>query len=98
MESKRIDLKKGFVEVYDFGEIKLHSYQTNDLMYDESYILENKDNVLLVEFPAFYDNLGEFEEYVKGLNKNIARKSIFRSPKWRNNFKRCKRLCFRRNY
>ena len=34
-------------------------------MNDESYILENKDNVLLVEFPAFYDNLGEFEEYVK---------------------------------
>ena len=36
METKRIDLKKGFIEVYDFGEIKLHSYQTNDLMYDES--------------------------------------------------------------
>lgn len=57
MESKRIDLKKGFMEIYDFGEIKLHAYQTNDLMNDESYILENKDNVLLVEFPAFYDNL-----------------------------------------
>ena len=57
MESKRIDLKKGFMEIYDFGEIKLHAYQTNDLMSDESYILENKDNVLLVEFPAFYDNL-----------------------------------------
>ena len=80
MESKRIDLKKGFVEIYDFGEIKLHSYQTNDLMYDESYILENKDNVLLVEFPAFYDNLGEFEEYVKGLNKNIVGKVFSDHP------------------
>lgn len=86
MELKRINLKKGFIEIYDFGEIKLHSYQTNDLMYDESYILENKDNVLLVEFPAFYDNLEEFEGYVKGLNKNIIRKSIFGSSKWRNNF------------
>ena len=57
MEKTRIDLKKGYMEVYDFGEIKLHAYQTNDLMYDESYILENKDNVLLVEFPAFYDSL-----------------------------------------
>ena len=28
MESKRIDLKKGFVEVYDFGEIKLSNHQT----------------------------------------------------------------------
>lgn len=80
MESKRIDLKKGFVEVYDFGEIKLHSYQTNDLMYDESYILENKENVLLVEFPAFYDNLEEFEEYVKGLNKNIVGKVFSDHP------------------
>lgn len=80
MESKRIDLKKGFVDVYDFGEIKLHSYQTNDLMYDESYILENSGNVLLVEFPAFYDNLGEFEEYVKGLNKNIVGKVFSDHP------------------
>ena len=80
MESKRIDLKKGFVEVYNFGDIKLHSYQTNDFMYDESYILENKDNVLLVEFPAFYDNLEEFEEYVRGLNKNIVGKVFSDHP------------------
>lgn len=80
MESKKINLKKGFVDVYDFGDIKLHAYQTNDLMYDESYILENKDNVLLVEFPAFYDNLEEFEEYVKGLNKNIVGKVFSDHP------------------
>ena len=80
MNSKRVDLEKGFINIYDFGEIKLHSYQTNDLMYDESYILENKDNVLLVEFPAFYDNLKEFEEYVKGLNKNIVGKVFSDHP------------------
>ena len=80
MESKKINLKKGFVDVYDFGNIKLHSYQTNDLMYDESFILENKDNVLLVEFPAFYDNLEEFENYVKGLNKNIVGKVFSDHP------------------
>lgn len=80
MESKRVDLKKGFVEVYNFGDIKLHSYQTNDFMYDESYILENKENVLLVEFPAFYDNLEEFEEYVRGLNKNIVGKVFSDHP------------------
>ena len=37
MEKKTINLKKGYVDVYDFGDIKLHSYQTNDLMNDESY-------------------------------------------------------------
>ena len=80
MEVSKIDLKKGFVEIYNFGDIKLHSYQTNDLMYDECYILENKDDVLLVEFPAFYDNLKEFEEYVKGLNKNIVGKVFSDHP------------------
>lgn len=80
MEVSKVNLKKGFVEIYNFGEIKLHSYQTNDLMYDESYILENNDKVLLVEFPAFYENLGEFEEYVKGLNKNIIGKVFSDHP------------------
>lgn len=80
MESKRIDLKKGFIEVYDFGEIKLHAYQTNDLMYDECFILENKENILLVEFPAFHSNLGEFEEYIRNLNKNIVGKVFSDHP------------------
>ncbi len=28
MEIVKVNLKKGFVETYNFGEIKLHSYQT----------------------------------------------------------------------
>lgn len=80
MEVSKVKLKKGFIEVYNFGDIQLHSYQTNDLMFDESYILENKDNLLLVEFPAFYDNLEEFEEYVKGLKKNIVGKVFSDHP------------------
>lgn len=80
MESEKINLKKGFINVYNFGDIKLHCYQTNDLMNDESYILENKDNVLLIESPAFYDNLEEFEKYVKGLNKNIVGKVFSDHP------------------
>ena len=80
MEISKINLKKGFIEIYNFGEIKLHSYQTNDLMYDESYILENENNILLVEFPAFYDNLEEFEEYVKSLGKTIIGKVFSDHP------------------
>ena len=80
MEVSKINLKKGFVEVYNFGDIKLHAYQTNDFMYDECFILENNNNVLLLEFPAFHSNLGEFEEYVKGLNKNIVGKVFSDHP------------------
>ena len=49
-------------------------------MNDESYILENKENVLLVEFLAFYDNLEEFEKYVKELNENIVGKVFSDHP------------------
>ena len=80
MKISKVNLGKGFVDVYNFGDIKLHCYQTNDLMNDESYILENEENLLLVEFPAFYDNLEEFEKYVKGLNKNIVGKVFSDHP------------------
>lgn len=80
MKSSKVNLKKGFIDIYNFGDIKLHCYQTNDLMNDESYILENKENVLLVEFPAFYNNLEEFEKYVRGLNKNIVGKVFSDHP------------------
>lgn len=90
MEISKINLKKGFIEIYNFGEIKLHSYQTNDLMYDESYILENENNILLVEFPAFYDNLDEFEEYVKSLGKTIIGKVFSDHPNGGTIFKNIK--------
>lgn len=80
MESTKINLEKGYIEKFDFGNIKLHAYQTNDLMSDESYILENDKNILLLEFPAFYDNLEEFEKYVKELNKNIVGKIFSDHP------------------
>lgn len=80
MKVSKINLKKGFIEIYEFGNIKLHAYQTNDFMNDECFILENDDNVLLLEFPAFHSNLGELEEYIKGLNKNIVGKVFSDHP------------------
>ena len=47
---------------------------------NNSYILENNDNVLLVEFPAFYDNLQEFEEYVKNIGKPVVGKVFSDHP------------------
>lgn len=98
MEKRKTNLKKGFVETYDFGEIQLHCYQTNDLMQDECYILENKENVLLVEFPAFYDNLAEFEEYVNGLNKNVVGKVFSDHPNGGTIFQNVKGYASRRYY
>ncbi len=90
MKSQKVNLNKGWMEVYDFGDIKLHAYQTNDLMTDESYILESKDQILLLEFPAFYDNLGEFEQYVNSLEKPIIGKVFSDHPNGATIFSDCK--------
>ena len=39
MNKEKIDLSKGFIEIYDFGGVKLHAYQTNDLMNNADCIL-----------------------------------------------------------
>lgn len=51
MNKEKIDLSKGFIEIYDFGGVKLHAYQTNDLMNDVCFILKNVENVLIIELP-----------------------------------------------
>ena len=35
-----IKLNKGEMNIYDFGNIKLHAYKTNDFIDDEVFILE----------------------------------------------------------
>lgn len=80
MKIEKKKLEKGLVEIYDFGGIKLHAYQTNDLMEDECYVLEDEKNILFLEFPAFYDNLPEFEQYAKELNKIMVGKVFSDHP------------------
>ena len=68
MEISKANLGKGFIDVYNFRDIKLHCYQTNDLMNDESYILES---LLLVEFPALFKYMiNDLKE--KGYTKAIV--------------------------
>lgn len=64
---KRIMLGKGEVNLYDFGEVKLHSYKTNDFIDDEVFIVEKRGKAVIIESPCFFDNNAELEEYVAGL-------------------------------
>lgn len=70
-----VALKIGKVQVYDFGGAKLHAYATNDPLNDECFIIENKDSLIGIEIPAFTDNLNEWQDYIKSLNKPM--KDIF---------------------
>ena len=51
-----IKLNKGEMNIYDFGNIKLHAYKTNDFIDYEVFILEKNCKAVLIESPCFFDN------------------------------------------
>lgn len=64
-----VKLELGEVTVYDFGEYKLHAYNTNDALTDICYIIETDTNLIGIESPSFYDSLDEYMSYVEDLGK-----------------------------
>ena len=67
---KKLDL--GIVTVYDFGDVKLHSYNTNDPLADEFYLFESNQGLVLLESGAMKSNVAEFNEYIKSLKKPLS--------------------------
>ena len=53
------------MNIYDFGNIKLHAYKTNDFIDDEVFILEKNGKAVLIESPCFFDNNLELTDYLK---------------------------------
>lgn len=64
-----ITLKSGSVNVYDYGDVKLHAYFTNDPLADVAYIVEGKKALAGIELPAFTAGLDTWKDYVKSLGK-----------------------------
>ena len=60
-----VKLGKGEMYVYDFGNIRLHAYRTNDLINDEVFIAEKNGKAVVLESPCFFDNNAELESYLK---------------------------------
>lgn len=71
-----LKLKKGEVNIYDFGEIKLHAYNTNDLINDEVFILVKNGLGVCIELPCFYDNIAELTEYLQDNNIKLVAKLV----------------------
>lgn len=65
-------LKIGTIRTYDFGDITLKAYLTNDVLSDVSYIVEKGENAVIIEGTAFHNNVDELTEYIKSSGKNIA--------------------------
>ena len=65
-------LKHGLVEVYNLGSLTLYAYQTADPMADVAFVLKTDKNLVAIESPPFADNIAEWKEYLKGLNKPLT--------------------------
>ncbi len=70
--AQEIALSVGTMRVYDFGEVKLHAYETGDLIADENFILETADGLVLIELIGFYDNLDALAAYIEDLGKPLT--------------------------
>lgn len=64
-------LGSGKVRVYDFGDIKLHAYNTADVMSDENFLVETKNSLIGIEGPAFFNDAASWKSYIDGLNKPV---------------------------
>lgn len=60
-----VKLAKGEVSIYDFNDLKLHAYKTNDFIDDEVFVIEKNSKAVIIESPCFFDNNKELEKYLK---------------------------------
>lgn len=65
---KTVKLGKGEANIYDFGEVKLHAYKTNDLISDEVFVVEKNGKAVIIESPCFFDNNRELEKYLDAVD------------------------------
>jgi hypothetical protein len=63
------ELVVGVMQVYDFGALRLHAYQTNDPIKSESFLLETDTEFIGIETPAFSGNLSEYANYILNSGK-----------------------------
>ena len=56
------------MNIFDFGNIKLHTYKTNDFIDDEVFIVEKNNNAVIIESPCFFDNIKELTAYLKNFD------------------------------
>ena len=67
-----VQMELGSVVVYNFGDVRLHSYNSSDALGDQCYLVESPEGVVMIETGAFTANLTEWKRYIDSLNKPIA--------------------------
>lgn len=67
-----LTLDKGVMHIYDFGNIRLHAYKTNDFIDNEVFLVEKNQTAVLIESPCFFDNNRELENYISQNHLSVA--------------------------
>ncbi|MBR1486079.1 MAG: MBL fold metallo-hydrolase, partial [Synergistaceae bacterium] len=62
----------GNMNVFNFGDIKLHAYSTDDNMNDHCYLVETPEGLVLIESTAYKENVQALSEYIKSLDKPLV--------------------------
>ena len=75
-----VTLDVGSVQVYEFGENRLHAYVSGDALGDVCYAIETPTGVVLLESTAFVAGNQEWKAYVDGLGKPVAGKLMAYHP------------------
>jgi hypothetical protein len=66
-----VALERGVMRIYNFEKLRLHAYQTNDRLKNESFLIETERELIGIETPAFSSNLAEYVDYIAGLGKPL---------------------------
>lgn len=69
-ETKQLGV--GAMMIYDFGDVKLHAYETKDPIADECFLLETRSEIVLIELAGFRNNIEELTNYTKELGKPLT--------------------------
>ncbi len=56
------------MNIYDFGNVQLHAYKTNDFIDDEVFIVTKNGKAVIIESPCFFDNNRELSKYLENLD------------------------------
>ena len=67
-----IPVAGGEVTVTEYGDVKLHAFRTADPLTDESYALESKDGVVLIEGAILKSDIQAWKDYVDHLGKPVV--------------------------
>ena len=78
--AETIEVGTGSVTVYDFGDIKLHAYDSGDALGDCTYAVETAEGIVLIESTAFRSANEAWKAYIDGLGTPVAGKLMAFHP------------------